>query len=139
MEHFYTNPSFKGASASNHCIIYRIFVSISDPTSILIQLDFDLRGKVNKLSKEGQQFSSGFSRLLICCKFNRRLLHPVSPNIGVNPVGWYILKLCESVSKILPVLQQKAEEVSFVSPNSVLNHAAMFIDRMFAYLGKAFY
>ena len=42
-------------------------------------------------------------------------------------------------SKIIPFLQQEAEEVNFSSPNSVLNHAAMFIDRMFAYLGKAFY
>ena len=60
MEHFYTNPSFKGASAYDHCFIYRIFVSISYSTSILLQLDFDLRRKFNELSKESQQFSSGF-------------------------------------------------------------------------------
>ena len=140
-EYFDTKPSFSRLFASNLRIIYRIFVLISDSTAILLQLDFDLRRKFNELSKESQQLSSGFGRLLFCCKFDRRLLHPVSPNIGVNPVCrmvnsqlvWFFS------SKILPVLQQKAEEVSFASTDSVLNHAAMFIDRMFAYLGKAFY
>ena len=46
--------------------------------------------------------------------------------------------LCESVSKIPPMLQQKAEEVSFASTDSVLNDAPVLIDRCAAYLENHF-
>ena len=50
-----------------------------------------------------------------------------------------ILKLFESVSKISPMFQQKADKVSFASTNSVLNHTPILIDRCAAHLGKQFY
>ena len=47
-----------------------------------------------------------------------------------------ILKLFESVSKISPMFQQKADKVSFASTNSVLNHTPILIDRCTAIPGK---
>ena len=51
----------------------------------------------------------------------------------------YLTKLCESVSKIPPMFQEKADKVSFASTNSVLNHTPILIDRCAAHLGKLFY
>ena len=49
-----------------------------------------------------------------------------------------VLKLCESISKIPPMFQENADEVSFASTDSVLDHTPVLIDGCAAYLGKPF-
>merc|ERR1719209_837655 len=89
-----------------------VLIKILGLISILIYFDLNFRRKVNKLCKEGQQFS----RLHVCCEFDWCLFHRVTPNCRVNPM-----------------FQQKADEVSFASTDSVLNHTPILIDRCAAY------